>query len=210
MYLSKLVLNSRNRRVIKEINSPYEMHRTISKAFYSEDSLPGNRILFRVEPGNERAVTLIIQSQVMPQWSKLTVENDYFYGDNIPQTKKVELKIIEGLNLLFRLRANPTKREKVSRKRIGIYSEEELLNWIIRKGEENGFSVSSVNIAKEPKVKTGVKGQEIRHFAEFNSVLFSGNLLVKNADLFIGAIYNGIGSAKGFGFGLLSIALMEQ
>lgn len=41
--------------------------------------------------------------------------------------------------------------------------------------------------------------------AVFNSILFSGTLIVQDPEKFKKTIENGIGSAKGFGFGLLSI-----
>jgi CRISPR system Cascade subunit CasE len=43
------------------------------------------------------------------------------------------------------------------------------------------------------------------HQMDHDAVLFEGTLTVTNGEAFIGSLANGIGSAKGFGFGLLSL-----
>ena len=47
MFLSKLILNARDRQARHDLARPYEMHRTLWRAFPEND--PG-RILFRVDP----------------------------------------------------------------------------------------------------------------------------------------------------------------
>ena len=46
--------------------------------------------------------------------------------------------------------------------------------------------------------------------SEFSAALFDGTLTVTDADKFAAAIENGIGKAKGFGFGLLSVAPLAK
>jgi CRISPR system Cascade subunit CasE len=45
---------------------------------------------------------------------------------------------------------------------------------------------------------------------QFSAARFDGVLQISDADLFTDALESGIGSAKGFGFGLLSVALTES
>jgi CRISPR system Cascade subunit CasE len=140
-----------------------------------------------------------------------------------------------GRVLRFHLRANPTRRianaiesgDELQGKRVGLLREEEQVAWLIRKGRERekgkpgGFEVllkevrapngeitpiPHVNAACEGK-QTGLKTgdgqpQEITHLA----VRFDGLLRITDADAFRATLAHGIGPAKAFGFGLLSVA----
>jgi CRISPR system Cascade subunit CasE len=75
----------------------------------------------------------------------------------------------------------------------------------MEKALNNGFKVISCRVIPEGIIQNergrGNK-EKLRHYA----VRFEGTLEVVNPDNFSSALFNGIGSAKGFGFGLLSIA----
>ena len=49
MYLSRLILNPLSRRVQKEMANPYEMHRSIMRAFPARIGDDSERVLFRVD-----------------------------------------------------------------------------------------------------------------------------------------------------------------
>ncbi|NUN10686.1 MAG: type I-E CRISPR-associated protein Cas6/Cse3/CasE [Ignavibacteriaceae bacterium] len=208
MYISKLLLNRKSRRVLEELRSPYEMHRTLAKAFDYQSEKENGRILFRAEPGDEKYVTLLVQSATDPDWKKLTVSADYFYtrGGDPVRVKEFNPVFSEGVVYAFRLRANPTKREKATRKRVGILREDDLAEWLRRKGEACGFRILSFEIRKENLVTAKIKDGEFQHGGEFTSVLFQGTLKVNSVPLFSAAVINGVGTGKGFGFGLLSVA----
>jgi CRISPR system Cascade subunit CasE len=115
-----------------------------------------------------------------------------------------------GQTFRFRLAANPTKRLRGDGKndgnRIGLEREEDQLKWLSRKSDLHGFRVLAARTAKinQPdgcKVVNGKK-QHIRQFA----VRFDGILQVTDAEAFSLACRQGIGSGKGMGFGLLSLA----
>jgi CRISPR system Cascade subunit CasE len=105
-----------------------------------------------------------------------------------------------GQALAFRLRANPTaKREG---KRFGLMTEGLQRAWLERKGAAAGFRPSLFQVACEG-MANGHKGENtLTHLA----VRFDGVLTVIDGDAFSAAIENGIGPAKAFGFGLLSVA----
>lgn len=207
MYISQLKLSRKNRRVLQELRSPYEMHRTLSKAF-DYDALPSSdgRILFRAEPEEGVSVTVLVQSPLKPDWTRLTVDEGYFLNGEPPSVKEFNPLFTNGLKLIFRLRANPVKREKASGKRKGITAEEELIAWLRRKGTDGGFTLHSAEVRKETLTASKIKSEETQHAAQFQSVLFQGILEVTDVGLFHQSITNGIGAAKGLGFGLLSIA----
>ena len=63
-----------------------------------------------------------------------------------------------------------------------------------------------MTVIPEGLVKDEVRRNGSTMTVRFLSVRFEGLLQVSDPDRFVGAIRSGIGSAKGFGFGLLSVA----
>jgi CRISPR system Cascade subunit CasE len=170
LYLSRLVLNQRSQQVISELAHPYEMHRTLMRAFpkASEDTDPKARdefrVLFRAEANDSRGTVIVyVQSVIEPDWSFLdrldlymctdTEMAKYEYKDIMPTYRRIK----NGQVLWFRLRANPTKRvardgDPLKGKRVELSREEEQIDWLIRKGKPTtkgvpgGFSLLSQEI----------------------------------------------------------------
>jgi len=222
MYLSRLILNPRSRQVRNELADPYEMHRTICKAFpnanYAANESSG--ILFRVDlHPRTRISTLLVQSRQKPDWSYLLPEKkDYLLAENElpldvenPAIKEMNLQLREGQVLAFRLRANPTikidREDKKQGRRVGLLREEDQHKWLVRKLESAGAILVSVNIVNEQftRGKLFIE-KEMASRLNFLSVQFDGVLQVKDANNFMNSIFTGFGSAKGLGFGLLSLA----
>ena len=154
-------------------------------------------------------------------------------GSELPpiETKVRQLSFVVGQILSFRLRANPTKKMKADGRkngiRVALNTEDEQLAWLQRKAETAGFRFGSAVVTPEgtsgprgsnaPPVTlgadsaTGAVGtvattvqvaRKMTHLA----VRFEGVLQVTDAAGFEQTLRCGIGSAKGFGFGLLSLA----
>lgn len=174
MYLSKLILNPRNRQVRRDLANRHELHRTILAAF---PDLPGSHpdarsklcVLFRVESDparTERAqIRALVQSAIRPDWSRLPdgylqPPEDIFAGEENPACRSLDgvwETIRAGDELIFRLRANPTRRVNASRqgtdtlagKRVELRTEAEWLAWLARKGEQHGFRLVEVRASRE-------------------------------------------------------------
>lgn len=222
MYLSRLILNPRARQVRNELADPYEMHRTVCKALPTanyKDNEPSG-ILFRVDlHPRTRIPTLLVQSHQKPDWSFLLAERkDYLLGENDlpldvenPAVKEMNLQLHEGQTLAFRLRANPTvKKDREGKKqgrRVGLIHEDDQHKWLIRKLESAGAALVSVNIVNEQFTRGKLfKEKENASRLNFLSVQFDGILQVKDSNNLVNSIFTGFGSAKGLGFGLLSLA----
>lgn len=222
MYLTRLILNPRSRQVRNELADPYEMHRTVCKALpdanYKDNEPSG--ILFRVDlHPRTRIPTLLVQSHQKPDWSFLLAERkDYLLGENDlpldvenPAIKELNLQLHYGQVLAFRLRANPTiKKDREGKKqgrRVGLLHEEDQHKWLVRKLESAGATLVSVNIVNEQFTSGKLfKEKEKALRLNFISVQFDGILQVKDKDKLTSNIFTGFGSAKGLGFGLLSLA----
>jgi CRISPR system Cascade subunit CasE len=200
MFITKIELNPKSRQVQAELKNLYEMHRTLSKAFGDDPAeYDAARCLFRVDDGGEAGLYVLVQSRVRPDWTRLTVPAAYMAGP--PQTKEFLPEFRAGQRLHYRVRANPTV--KRDGKRLGLYKEEEQLAWLHRKGEMCGFAPLSAACRADDKLGSRtVSGCD----ATFVAATFDGILTVTDPVKFRDALESGIGSAKGFGFGLLSVA----
>jgi CRISPR system Cascade subunit CasE len=236
MYLSRLTLNPLNAQVRAELARPYEMHRTLLRGFphgsvgISRADIEAAGVLFRVdEKPRENLFVVLVQSRTAPRWSFLNEHRDargYSYllpasmlGDGKPNpvTKEFDLskKLAVGQTLAFRLRANPTKRlgngaAHDTGKRVGIYDEALQLEWLQRKAEAGGFHIVRAMVSRDERIRDEIHRDDQTHDLELLSVQFDGLLRVLDQDMTRKTIENGIGSAKGFGFGLLSLARIKE
>jgi len=169
-------------------------------------------VLYRLdlEP-RSNTVSLLVQSEKEPEWNRV----DYLTECIIqkPEYKQLTPHINSGQQLHFRLRANPSVKRHTDGKangcRVGLLREEDQLKWLYKKAEESGFTVVDCRAIPEGIIQDE-RGQtekgKIRHYA----VRFEGVLKVLNPDNFTDVLNNGIGPAKGFGFGLLSVAPVRR
>lgn len=208
VYLSKLILNTGDLRALRALTNGYEMHRFIWSAFpYAEDGGPG-RVLFRTEPFVPgREVIVLVQSEKEPDWHLHVHDGLLERYDR----KEFTPKLLVGQILRFRLRANPTARKPAGAQqsvRVGLFGEERQRVWLERKAEAGGFKLLDCRIegcGNTDSRKPGAK-DSIRHLG----VDFEGTLEVTDSGLFLKTLESGIGSAKGFGFGLLSVAPVRK
>jgi CRISPR system Cascade subunit CasE len=210
LYLSRLVLDPRARRVQRELANPYELHRTMMAAFEDGCRREGERVLYRVDPiRGEVALLLLVQSRGEPDWDPLQTEEGarrYLaagWADN-PAVKRFSPRFNGGQVLAFRLRANPTMRRRG--RRVGLYREEQQLAWLERKGRAGGFVPLRVRVTQEGLAGGTIRRDEAVHRLKLVSVCFEGYLQVSDPQRLARLTATGIGSAKGFGFGLLSLA----
>jgi CRISPR system Cascade subunit CasE len=213
MYLSKLILNPRTRRVQKEVAQPYQMHRSLMRAFPDNLAEGAERVLFRLETTRTGTLTLLVQSLTLPDWSWLAESNARGYllpvSEPNPAVKSFDPNLAPGQVLAFRLRANPTVKRRFNEKdhkRVGVYGEEEQIEWLKRKGERGGFRVLSARTSNQDIVGGRIHRDKVTHKLRLLVVQFDGLLQVTDPDRLCGTVRRGVGSGKGLGFGLLSLA----
>lgn len=235
LYLSRVEMDAGSRQVRRELAHPYEMHRTLMRAF-PRTEIEARRVfgvLFRAEPDEQLGrVAVYVQSLVQPDWSYLQ-PGEYLLREPDPPKDLARTydRLRAGQMLRFRLRANPTRRilrpkhddTSMQGKRVALLGEHEQAAWLARKGRERikgcpgGFElvmrdafepdgrrcqIPCVNICDEGSRLGRRNGDTLTHM----SVRFDGVLRITDADAFRATLASGIGPAKAFGFGLLSIA----
>ncbi len=215
MFLSRLILNPGSRQVHREIANSYQMHRTVMSAF-SEKLSDDERVLFRIETHpHSRDITLLVQSLYRPDWSRLQrsrylLAPDPFDPIDNPAVKNFDLQLRPGQLCHFRLRANPTVKKKQDGKlqgrRVGLYREENQMEWLTRKAKQNGFRIMSAYLNDHGLHHGWISRGQKRHHLRMLVVQFDGSLQVVDPELLQRGLASGIGSAKAFGCGLLSLA----
>lgn len=231
MFLSKLVLNLRDPKARHDLARPYEMHRSLMVGYPYQRVDNRCDLLFRVEPERSGPPVVIVQTRDEPDWSRLPAG----YLCEPEQAKSLDLPVRSGQRLRFRLRANPTKRVAAKNerlggvmagKRIGLLTEADQVRWLLRKGETGGFHIPGqwidgkdqktgapiqlpnfrVDAVSEGRDRNGKPG----HDGEFLAIRFEGVLTVTDPETFRQTVAAGVGSGKAFGFGLLSVAPLED
>lgn len=214
MYLSRLILNPRNRRVQKEVADRYQLHRTLMTSFEDDLGRGEERVLFRLDESHRgQELTMLVQSWTMPDWSWLAASGARGYllpvSQRNPAMKSFHLDLRRGQRLAFRLRANPTARRRCSdgeRRRVALYDDSEQMDWLERKAQQGGFALVSVRSGGQTTVGGSVYRSGTKHELTLLSIQFDGVLDVRDPHRLRDAVRQGIGSGKAFGFGLLSLA----
>ena len=207
LHLSQLILNHHNWEARRDLKSPYDLHRTIENAFPHDPPRPGERVLFRLDyQPRAKEWRVLAQSRYAPNWSFFQKEDRRGYLHTEPQVITFEPRYYKDKPYHFRLLANPTFKttsDDGRKVRFSVPSGEKQFNWLSRKLTEAGGTLLDVGIVQQDARKSAKKDEGRQtHFA----VLFEGILQVSDPDKLRLAVEMGIGSAKGLGFGLLSLA----
>jgi CRISPR system Cascade subunit CasE len=212
MYLSRLILNPRSRRAQREIADLYQLHRSLMRAFPDDLHEGDERALFRLDAdARGGAPSVLLQSWLEPKWDWLDDAGARGYLLRPPETKAFDLRLAAGQVLAFRLRANPTVKRRFDdgdHKRVGLVREEEQIEWLKRKGEQGGFRLLAARAGNESRVGGFIRREEgsKTHKLTLLAVQFDGLLQVTDPDRLRETVRRGVGSGKGLGFGLLSLA----
>jgi CRISPR system Cascade subunit CasE len=207
VYISRLELNERDRSVRNDLGNIHKLHQRIMQAFpdIQQDKVRMDwEILFRLEPDSN---IMLVQSgaEVKPDWDKLP--DRYLLDRKIASFTIHPDNLQSGKLFHFRLKANPSKRHKESRKTVGLHSQPEQIAWLERQATAHGFQIQMVDVIPTANVfgnKTGNNAQ-----IKIHTALFQGILEVREPDLLLAAITAGIGRAKAYGCGLLSLKKID-
>jgi CRISPR system Cascade subunit CasE len=204
MYLSRLTLDLRNRKVQRSLADPYRLHQAILHAFPPDQPGGGCRVLFRVEPEQDDArARILVQSELRPVWTNPAL-HEHLPVAHVDPPKEFVPSFKAGQVLRFRLRANPTRRSQ--EKRLPVLGEDPQIAWLRSKLERAGFQLMAARRHDEGMRMGSQRKGERSEQLTFVSVLFEGAARVVEPIAADAALRSGIGSAKAFGFGLLSLA----
>lgn len=167
IFLSKLILNPKNKFVHRNLANCYELHRTVLSGFpQKNNNNQGARskfkVLYRLESDNYNEIIILIQSDIEPDWTRLRSgfllkNSNNSQGYITKDITKMYNNLQNEMLLRFKLLANPTRKINTSTKkdrmngktknngqRVPITDEIKLIQWMTRKGVVNGFEIMSL------------------------------------------------------------------
>lgn len=201
MHLTRLWLDPLAAQARRDLADPYDMHRTLVRAFVVDETQTPPRFLWRLEASSAWCdPQLIVQSNQPGNWTWLNEMSGYLKKSVETKAVAIDTLLKPDARCRFRLLANPT----VTRdgKRYGLTSEEAQLAWLSRQGERCGFHVEMALVTASDKLVSR-KGQ-VR--IQLQRALFEGILRARDVTALDNAVQAGIGPGKAFGCGLLSLA----
>ena len=207
MYLSRVKLNSRRRDTIRALASPQIIHASVEASFPSTDI--NNRNLWRMDTLSGH-YWLIVLSRQKPDFTHIVEQFGWPASDQKWETKNYGLflgHIKKEQVWRFRLCANPVYSAITEEYKQGkLYphvTNRQQKEWLYKRAEKNGFIVSEDLRIIERDIKRFSHGE---NYVTLSVAVFEGVLSVENEELFTNALRFGVGRAKAYGCGLLTLA----
>lgn len=235
MFLSRVYVNSGPGATAVDdrlLRSSYLLHQAVFAAF-DPDTRGARDVLYRREPelcGG--CVALLVQSETQPDWERGFAAD--LTRARAAEVMPLRLNLKSGQRLRFRVRANPTRKiaaldaasqPKKNGKRVSLLTRgphwEPVISRLVAEGITHPTTrqISEILLhnwlterlhaaAEALDFQTVDEGliEDREHHLSFKSVRFDGTLQVSDPDRMLELVRIGIGTAKGFGFGLLSLA----
>lgn len=225
MFISRIPLNKVRYGARQLIGSPYKLHAAVEAAFLPDAvrRTDDGRILWRLDSlGQDGGVWLYVVSPQKPDFTHI-VEQAGWPMHAEWETKNYDAlldRVTKGQQWHFKLRANPARKAGVDKGRRhrsdgivgkvqGHVTASQQLQWLVDRSVVHGFRILEDEYGQpNVVVKERHKEQFKRGGATVTLVtaVFEGRLEVIDTKLFRDALCEGIGRAKGFGCGLLTIA----
>lgn len=228
MYLSRVQLNPARFSAKQLIASPYRMHAAVEHAFPPDAVRNGEegRVLWRIDHNEQTHSTMLyVASPETPDFTHI-IEQAGWPSRCQWETKEYDKlldRLASGQQWNFRLRANPVRKaahdraehsrrspEQIVGKRQAYVTVNQQIDWLLRRADDNGFRVLDEESGPALRVTQRQREQFNRGNAKvtLSTAVFDGCLQITDVERFRHALCHGIGPAKGFGCGLMTIAPM--
>lgn len=216
MYLSRIALDTKRRETMRAFVSPHILHGAVESSFPHSPDRERERTLWRVDYLGEMCYLLILSIH-RPDFTHMAEQFGYPHPNQQWEIKDYDpllTRLKSGQVWQFRLRANPVhssvkeKDEASGRGRVFAHvTQEQQRQWLLKreKGcgftlDENSFDVVHTEWKKFSKARGSSREITLR------TAVFEGMLTISDVELFKRSLLSGIGRAKAYGCGLLTIA----
>lgn len=218
MFLSRVEINQFRRETMRALESPQIMHAAVAAGFPPTKSAVSERILWRIDRVGS-AMYILVQSGIRPDFTHVVEQFGWPASGQAWETIDMDpflASIEKGQMWRFRLRANPVHAVKGSDddsrgKVFAHVTAEQQKLWLLSRVQNYGFSILSAS--GEDCVE--IKQRDLLRFDRQNNKLtistatFEGTLVIEDKEKFVNTIKTGIGRAKAYGCGLLTIASVK-
>lgn len=212
MFLTRIILNPRDPRVISLMRNRQKMHGSITSIIPSYPVTPEEgRVLWRLDYDDPYKPIVYLLSPTVPE---VTEESNFKFATfNTKNYSSLLNSLKEDQTFAFRLTANTShsgrKSEGEDTKRFGHLTVMQQLGWLTDRTKKHGFEILNSS-TDNPNVKiiARQKNSFWRQQKKVTLVLatFEGQLRVIDLDVFRKALIKGIGPAKAYGCGLITLS----
>jgi CRISPR system Cascade subunit CasE len=214
MHLTRMALNGARRGAWKLLQSPQAMHAAVLSGFppQAPTATDAGRVLWRIDRA-PNTIWLYIVSPEPPDLAHL-VEQAGWPTQSTWETREYSpflSRLRNGQTWAFRLTANPvhtvTETDGTSKRR-GHVTVAQQESWLLDRAEQHGFRVlegaggADLAVSRREHKKFRRGGSEVT----LATAQFDGALEVLDANALRTALSAGIGRAKGYGCGLMTLA----
>lgn len=217
MLLTRMALNPARRCFRELVASPHRMHAAVLAAFPPDvpTSESSGRVLWRVDRGAGQQADLYLASPDEPDLTHLAEQAGWPTRPTWETRDYAPLlaRLAAGQRWAFRLTANPVRRARPSvdsKRRLSAHvTAGQQRDWLLVRAAGHGFAVPAGR-AGAPDVV--VRERRIVQFRRDEATVtlalasYEGVLEVTDPERFRSALVQGIGRAKGYGCGLLTLA----
>lgn len=213
MYLTRMYLNGARRGARNLLGSPQRMHAAVMSAF-PPDAHTGDetgRVLWRVDRA-PNTTTLYVASPTKPDLTHVVEQAGWPSGADPWQTADLEPfldRLRSGQQWVFRLTANPARSLRnpggrgIVRAHVTVSQQE---NWLRDRAKGWGFEPESVSVNGRGHASFGRHTGGTSSKVTVATATYDGVLAVTDADLLRTALRAGVGRAKAYGCGLITLA----
>ncbi|GAB3308498.1 type I-E CRISPR-associated protein Cas6/Cse3/CasE [Epidermidibacterium keratini] len=225
MYLTRMYLNPARRGTAFLLASPQRMHAAVLSSFPPDSDLVTDegRVLWRVDRDGPKA-TLFVSSPVPPDLTHVVEQAGWPAADNgwqTADTSRFMSRLSDGQRWRFRLTANPTYLKKPDNQDDGPVRWKPTAHvtlgfqeaWLQEKSKRLGFQITnnsldvpSLAIVNRKKISFDRRTDSGSHRVSLAMATYDGELEVTDRDELQYALGHGIGRAKGYGCGLMTLA----
>lgn len=210
MILTRMDLNARRAGARKLVASPQAMHAALLSGFPPD--VEAGRVLWRLDQGASLHPRLWMVSAATPDLTHLEEQAGW---PNQPTHRSIHYgglleALTEGQTWAFRVTVNPTHRaDHGGRKKVFAHvTADQQVGWLLSRQERMGARL--VDDADEPSF--ALVGREHKRFRRgadqvtLGAATFDGTLVVTDAGALRETLTAGLGRAKAYGCGLLTLA----
>lgn len=200
-YVFEAVLDRRHGAARRDAQDPYQLHRTLARAFCTagDDEENARRLevarpLYRIDPCPKGWAVRGL-ARVAPEFSRIVRPGPGYWALE-PSVLLMDLIFRSGESCAFALRARPSAAD--SGRRRALRGPDASLEWLARKAAAGGFEI--LDARYRPVSWDDSRGEGFRRVG---GAEFRGELRVVDPDCFGQTLRSGVGPGKAVGFGLL-------
>lgn len=220
MYLTQFSVNVGRRAAREMLVSPERIHAAVLGCFPpGQHRTDEARTLWRLDRRSSHDIALLISSPLRPDLTALNEECGWATGapGKTADYARFLAALEPGQRWAFRLAANPVHavadpaRPGARGRRVPHVTAAQQLAWLVDRAKRSGFSLGepaepTAAVTRREKLSFKRKGRTVT----ISRAQFDGVMEVTDAGALRTAIQQGIGPAKGYGLGMLTLARLQR